>query len=135
MNYGLDVSYQLPDLVAWSNTQNQRIDQRAKERNDAYRNLMQMLGRGVGAYKMNRDYNDWKADQAMWNDEGAMLDMIGAGYYDPNDLDFSMLENSIVNDAYSKEVPGAANDGRDQYANSHRYGIDDLESLETLGLV
>lgn len=135
MNYGLDVSYQLPDIIGWSNTQNNRIDQRAKERNDAYRNLMQMLGRGVGAYKINRDYNDWKADQAMWNDEGAMLDMIGAGYYDPNDLDLSMLENSIVNDAYNKAVPGAANDWRDQYANSHRYGIDDLESLETLGLV
>ncbi len=87
MNYGLDVSYQLPDLVAWSNTQNQRIDQRAKERNDAYRNLMQMLGRGVGAYKMNRDYKDWKDDQEMWDEEGAMLDMIGAGYYDPEMID------------------------------------------------
>lgn len=133
--YGLDVNYQLPDLINWSNVQQNRIDQRAKERNDAYRNLMQMLGRGVGAYKMNRDYNDWKADQAMWNDEGEMLDMIGAGYYDPNDLDISMLENSIVDNAYNKAVPGAATDWCDQYANSHRYGVDDLESLASLGLV
>lgn len=133
--YGLDVNYQIPDLINWSNVQQNRIDQRAKERNDAYRNLMQMLGRGVGAYMMNRDYNDWKADQAMWNDEGEMLDMIGAGYYDPNDLDISMLENSIVDNAYSKAVPGATTDWRDQYANSHRYGVDDLESLASLGLV
>ena len=133
--YGLDVNYQLPDLINWSNVQQNRIDQRAKERNDAYRNLMQMLGRGVGAYKMNRDYNDWKADQAMWDDEGVMMDMIGAGYYDPNDLDISMLENSIVDNAYNKAVPGAATDWRDQYANSHRYGVDDLESLASLGLV
>ena len=133
--YGLDVNYQIPDLINWSNVQQNRNDQRAKERNDAYRNLMQMLGRGVGAYMMNRDYNDWKADQAMWNDEGEMLDMIGAGYYDPNDLDISMLENSIVDNAYNKAVPGAATDWRDQYANSHRYGVDDLESLASLGLV
>lgn len=135
MNYGLDVTYQIPDLVNWSNVQQNRIDQRAKERNDAYRNLMQMLGRGVGAYMMNRDYNAWKADQAMWNDELGQLEDIGTGYYDPNDLDLSMLENSIVNDAYSKAVPNAPTDWRDQYANSHRYGVDDLDSLATLGLV
>lgn len=133
--YGLDVNYQLPDLINWSNVQQNRIDQRAKERNDAYRNLMQMLGRGVGAYKMGQDYRDWKADQAMWNDEGAMLDMIGAGYYDPNDLDISMLENSIIDNAYNNAVPGAAQDWRDQYANSHRYGVDDYNALASLGLV
>ena len=135
MNYGLNVDYAIPDIVAWSNNQQNRIDQRAKERNDAYRNLMQMLGRGVGAYQMNRAYNDWKADQNYWNDEASMLDMIGGGYYDPNDLDLSMLENSIVDNAYSKAVPNAANDWRDSYANSHRYGVDELEDLATLGLV
>lgn len=135
MNYGLDVTYQIPDLVNWSNTQQNRIDQRAKERNDAYRNLMQMLGRGVGAYMMNRDYNDWKADQAMWNDEADMLNMIEGGYYDPNDLDLSMLENSIAENAWSNAVPNTTTDWRDQYANSHRYGVDDLDSLATLGLV
>lgn len=135
MNYGLNVDYIIPDIVAWSNNQQNRIDQRAKERNDAYRNLMQMLGRGVGAYQMNRAYNDWKADQNYWNDEAGMLDMIGGGYYDPNDLDLSMLENSIVNDAYNKAVPNAANDWRDSYANSHRYGVDELEDLAALGLV
>ena len=33
--YGLDVNYQIPDLINWSNVQQNRIDQRAKERNDA----------------------------------------------------------------------------------------------------
>ena len=46
-----------------------------------------------------------------------------------------MLENSIVDNAYNKAVPGAATDWRDQYANSHKYGVDDLESLASLGLV
>lgn len=135
MNYGLNTTYTIPDLVSWSNTQQSRIDNRAKEREDAYRNLMQMLGRGYGAYKMGQDYRDWKADQNMWNDELGQLEDIGTGYYDPNDLDLSMLENSIVNDAYSKAVPNATTDWRDQYANSHRYGVDDLDSLATLGLV
>lgn len=69
MNYGLNTTYTIPDLVNWSNTQQSRIDNRAKERNDAYRNLMQMLGRGVGAYMMGQNYRDWKADQNMWNAE------------------------------------------------------------------
>lgn len=135
MNYGLNTTYTIPDLVGWSNTQQSRIDNRAKERNDAYRNLMQMLGRGYGAYKMGQDYRDWKADQAMWNDELGQLEDIGTGYYDPNDLDMSMLENSIAENAWNKAVPNATTDWRDQYANSHRYGVDDLDSLATLGLV
>lgn len=85
--YGLDVNYQLPDLINWSNVQQNRIDQRAKERNDAYRNLMQMLGRGVGAYQMNRAYNDWKADQLMWDDELGQIEDIETGYYDPEMID------------------------------------------------
>ena len=125
MNYGLDVSYQLPDLVAWSNIQNQRVDQRAKERNDAYRNLMQMLGRGVGAYKMNRDYKDWKDDQDMWDEEGAMLDMIGAGYYDPEMIDIDKqlsinpygyqeaYRNNNLDNPYT--IPGNKNASQDEY--------------------
>lgn len=132
MNYGLDVNYTVPDLVAWSQNQQSRIDNRAKERNNAYRDLMQMLGRGYGAYKMNRDYNDWRADQDYWNDEGAHLVDVEQGIYDPNDLDLTMLENSIVNNAWNKAVPNAAPDWRDTYANSHRYGVDD--TLASLGL-
>lgn len=87
MNYGFNLDYQTPDFVNWATTQQNRIDQRAKERNDAYRNLMQMLGRGVGAYKAYQNYKDWQADQAMWDDELGQLEDIGTGYYDPEMID------------------------------------------------
>lgn len=119
MNYGLDVSYQLPDLVAWSNTQNQRIDQRAKERNDAYRNLMQMLGRGVGAYKMNRDYNDWKADQNMWNSELNDINALEAEYdaaQDQYDIDAAdrLIANMYNSNPYA--LPGNVGADQEDYA-------------------
>ena len=125
MNYGLDVNYQLPDIVNWSNVQQNRIDQRAKERNDAYRNLMQMLGRGVGAYQMGQQYRDWKADQEMWDDEGARLDMIDAGYYDPEMIDIDKqlsinpygyqeaYLNNDLNNPYT--IPGNKNAQQDEY--------------------
>lgn len=128
MKYGFDVAYNIPDLIAWSQNVRDRNDKRAEQRKQAYMQLMQMLGRGVGAYKMGKDYRDWKADQAMWNDELGMLDDISTGYYDPNDIDIdSVLEQErlITN----------RDDWRNQYGNSHRYGVDDLETLESLGLV
>ena len=69
MKYGFDVAYNLPDIIAWSQNVRDRNDKRAEQRKQAYMQLMQMLGRGVGAYKMGKDYRDWKADQAYWNDE------------------------------------------------------------------
>lgn len=103
------------DMIRWSR---ERQDARNKERNDNYGKLMQMLGRGVAAYKMNRDYNDWKADQAMWNDELGMLDDIETGYYDPEDFDIDAILEQ-------ERLLADANDWRNQYGNSHRYGIDD----------
>ena len=70
------------------------------------------------AYKMNKDMNDWKADQAMWNDELGMLDDIGTGYYDPEDLDIDAILEQ-------ERLLADANDWRNQYGNSHRYGVDD----------
>ena len=112
------------DMIRWSR---ERQDARNKERNDNYGKLMQMLGRGVAAYKMNKDYNDWKADQEYWNDESDMLDLIGTGYYDPNDIDIDAVleqERLLQNPA----------DWRKQYGNSQRYGVDDLPTLQDLGL-
>ena len=103
------------DMIRWSR---ERQDARNKERNDNYGKLMQMLGRGVAAYKMNKDMNDWKADQAMWNDELGMLDDIGTGYYDPEDLDIDAILEQ-------ERLLADSNDWRNQYGNSHRYGIDD----------
>lgn len=112
------------DMIRWSR---ERQDARNKERNDNYAKLMQMLGRGVAAYKMNKDMNDWKADQLMWNDELGMLDDIGTGYYDPNDIDIdAVLEQ--------ERLMSNPDDWRNQYSNSHRFGADDLLTLQNLGL-
>jgi len=104
-----------------------RNDKRAAERKDEYLKLMQMLGRGYGAFKANKDYNDWKADQTYWNDEADMLDLIGTGYYDPNDID--------IDAALERErLMSNPHDWRNQYSSSHRYGVDDLPTLQDLGL-
>lgn len=79
---------QILTMLRWAGERN---DAKAKERKDEYMKLMQMLGRGYGALKANRDYNDWKADQAYWNDEADMLDMISGGYYDPDDFDIDSM--------------------------------------------
>ena len=46
-----------------------------------------MLGRGVGAYQARQKYKDWKADQEMWEDEGAHLVDVEQGIYDPEMID------------------------------------------------
>lgn len=105
----------LIQMIRWSKERN---DAKSKERKQDWINLMKMMGKGVAAYKMNKDYNDWKADQEYWNDELGQLDDISTGYYDPNDLDIdAMLEQ--------ERLLADANDWRNQYGNSHRYGIDD----------
>lgn len=105
----------LIQMIRWSKERN---DAQSKERKQDWINLMKMMGKGVAAYKMNKDYNDWKADQEYWNDELGQLDDISTGYYDPNDLDIdAMLEQ--------ERLLADANDWRNQYGNSHRYGIDD----------
>lgn len=112
------------DMIRWSR---ERQDARNKERNDNYAKLMQMLGRGVGAYKMNKDLNDWKADQAYWNDESDMLDLIGAGYYDPNDID---IDAALELEKYGRKPAEWTN----PYDSINRYASDDLPTLQDLGL-
>lgn len=115
MNYGLDVNYQLPDIIAWSNVQQNRVDQRARERNDAYRNLMQMLGRGVGAYQARQKYKDWKADQEMWNNELNDINALEADYNAAQDqYDIDAADRLIANmyDSNPYALPG--NVGADQ---------------------
>ena len=115
MNYGLDVNYQIPDIIAWSNGQTNRIDQRAKERNDAYRNLMQMLGRGVGAYQMNRAYNDWKNNQNKWNAELDDLDALATDYANMQDAYDIAAADKLLERTYNSNpyaIPG--NVGADQ---------------------
>lgn len=105
----------LIQMIRWSKERN---DAQSKERKQDWINLMKMMGKGVAAYKMNKDLNDWKADQAYWNDEDDMLDDIGTGYYDPNDIDIDAILEK-------ERLLADANDWRKQYGNSHRYGVDD----------
>lgn len=114
----------LIQMIRWSKERN---DAQSKERKQDWINLMKMMGKGVAAYKMNKDMNDWKADQVMWNDELGMLDDIGAGYYDPNDIDIdAVLEH--------ERLMSNPDDWRNQYGNSHRFGADNLPTLRDLGL-
>ena len=105
----------LIQMIRWSKERN---DAQSKERKQDWINLMKMMGKGVAAYKMNKDLNDWKADQAYWNDEADMLDDIGTGYYDPNDIDIDAILEK-------ERLLADANYWRKQYGNSHRYGVDD----------
>lgn len=105
----------LIQMIRWSKERN---DAKSKERKQDWINLMKMMGKGVAAYKMNKDYNDWKVDQAMWNDELGQLDDISTGYYDPEDLDIDAILEQ-------ERLLADSNDWRNQYGNSHRYGIDD----------
>lgn len=105
----------LIQMIRWSKERN---DAQSKERKQDWINLMKMMGKGVAAYKMNKDYNDWKADQAMWNDELGQLDDISTGYYDPEDVDIDAILEQ-------ERLLADSNDWRNQYSNSHRYGIDD----------
>lgn len=121
MDYNFDVNYMVPDLVTWGASQRDRIDQREAERNQAYQNLMRMLGRGYGAYRMKSDYDDWKADQAYWADQEGQLADIAAGYYDPNDID---VDTVFASEQYDP------NDWRNKYGRgSKRYDIGDLVAL------
>lgn len=119
MNYGLNTTYTIPDLVSWSNTQQSRIDNRAKEREDAYRNLMQMLGRGVGAYMMGQDYRDWKNNQKKWNGEMDALDAMEADYANLQDAYDIAAADALLAQTYNNNpyaVPGNVGANQEDFA-------------------
>lgn len=91
MDYGFNLKYDTPDFISWAQVEREHNDKRAQERMQNYINLMKMLGRGAVAYKMNKELNDWQADQEYWNDESDMLDMISGGYYAPDDFDVDSM--------------------------------------------
>lgn len=109
MKYGFDVAYNIPDLLSWSQSVRDRNDKRAEQRKQAYMQLMQMLGRGVGAYKMGKDYRDWKADQAMWNKELNGINELEKEYdaaQDQYDIDAAdkLISNLYESNPYA--IPG-----------------------------
>lgn len=113
--YGLDVNFQSPDFVNWAAGQQNRIDQRAKERNDAYRNLMQMLGRGYGAYKMGQDYRDWKAGQEELRSLKALEDEYDA-LQDQYDIEAADRLISNMYDSNPYAIPGNVGADQNDYA-------------------
>lgn len=106
MKYGFDVAYNIPDLLSWSQSVRDRNDKRAEQRKQAYMQLMQMLGRGVGAYKMGKDYRDWKADQSMWNKELNELEKEYDVAQDQYDIDAAdrLISNLYKTNPYA--IPG-----------------------------
>lgn len=106
MKYGFDVAYNIPDLLSWSQSVRDRNDKRAEQRKQAYMQLMQMLGRGVGAYKMGKDYRDWKADQNMWNKELNELEKEYDAAQDQYDIDAAdkLISNLYESNPYA--IPG-----------------------------
>lgn len=114
MKYGFDVAYNIPDLISWSQSVRERNDKRAEQRKQAYMQLMQMLGRGYGAYKMGKDYRDWKADQNMWNEELNGLNKLEKEYdaaQDQYDIDAA---DRLIADLYDNPYAIPGNHNADQ---------------------
>ena len=106
MKYGFDVAYNIPDIITWSQSVRERNDKRAEQRKQAAMQLMQMLGRGVGAYKMGKDYRDWKADQAMWNKELNELEKEYDAAQDQYDIDAADRLISHLYETNPYAIPG-----------------------------
>ena len=67
MDYGFNLKYNTPDFISWAQTERDRSDKRAQERMQNYINLMQMLGRGVGAYMYGKQARDKAAANKAWD--------------------------------------------------------------------
>lgn len=67
MDYGFNLKYDTPDFISWAQAERERNDKRAQERMQNYINLMQMLGRGVGAYMYGKHARDKAAANAAWD--------------------------------------------------------------------
>lgn len=115
MKYGFDVAYNIPDLIAWSHNVRDRNDKRAEQRKQAYMQLMQMLGRGVGAYKMGQDYRDWKADQNMWNEELNELEKEYDAAQDKYDIDAADRLISYLYETNPYAIPGDVGASQNDY--------------------
>lgn len=115
MKYGFDVAYNIPDIITWSQNVRDRNDKRAEQRKQAYMQLMQMLGRGVGAYKLGKDYRDWKADQAMWNDELNELEKEYDAAQDKYDIDAADRLISHLYETNPYAIPGNVGASQNDY--------------------
>lgn len=115
MKYGFDVAYNIPDIITWSQNVRDRNDKRAEQRKQAYMQLMQMLGRGYGAYKMGKDYRDWKADQNMWNEELNELEKEYDAAQDKYDIDAADRLISHLYETNPYAIPGDVGASQNDY--------------------
>lgn len=67
MDYGFNLKYDTPDFISWAQAERERSDKRAQERMQNYINLMQMLGRGYGAYMYGKQARDKAAANKAWD--------------------------------------------------------------------
>lgn len=119
VDYGFNVDLNAPNLIDIAqNAKKRDYDKAAQEYKD-YISLMQMLGRGVGAYKMGKDYRDWKADQALWDSELNSLNELSNEYdaaQDQYDIDAAdrLIANMYETNPYA--LPGNAGADQEDYA-------------------
>ena len=119
VDYGFNVDLNTPNMIEIAQNAKDRNLKQARQEYEDYIKLMQMLGRGVGAYKMGKDYRDWKADQALWNSELNDLNNLEAEYdaaQDQYDIDAAdrLIANMYETNPYA--LPGNAGADQEDYA-------------------
>jgi hypothetical protein len=119
VNYGFKVGLDTPNLIEIAQKAKERDELQARKNYEDRIKLMQMLGRGVGAYKMGQDYRDWKADQNMWNSELDSLNGLSDEYdaaQDQYDIDAAdrLIANMYETNPYA--LPGNAGADQEDFA-------------------
>lgn len=119
VNYGFKVGLDTPNLIEIAQNAKDRDIKQARQNYEDRLKLMQMLGRGVGAYKMGQDYRDWKADQKMWNSELDALNGLSDEYdaaQDQYDIDAAdrLIANMYETNPYA--LPGNAGANQEDFA-------------------
>jgi hypothetical protein len=85
VDYGFNVDLNTPDLIDIAQNAKKRDDERAAQDFKDYISLMQMLGRGYGAYQMYNARNNYKPHNPLWDDVSVSDDY---GEFDYSDLDW-----------------------------------------------
>jgi hypothetical protein len=105
----------LPDVAGIAQRAKERDYGRSRDNQAAYTNLMQMLGRGYGAYQMNREFKDWKQKQQelqelkkMEEEYEALQDQYGIEAAD------RLMEQMYANNPYA--IPGNVGADQNDYA-------------------
>lgn len=86
VDYGFDVDLNTPSLIEIAQNAKKRDYDRAAQEYKDYISLMQMLGRGYGAYQMYNERNNNKPHNPLWDDAVQQTDDYGE--FDYSDLDW-----------------------------------------------